>query len=84
MELGDSYKWGHSVKSRTFQGRRDMWVSLKDGRKREVQAKERERDACRLPALLHPRAEVLLAKKRTEHPKTSAAPTPLLLGKITP
>lgn len=57
---------------------------IRQHREREVRAKKMERDAHRHPALLYPRAEVLLAKKRTEHSKTSVVPTSLLLGKITP
>lgn len=50
--------------------------------RRESLGKEREKDACRLPALLYPRVEELLAK-RAEHPQTPAVP-PLLLGKSIP
>ena len=53
-------------------------------REREAGAKDLEREAHGLPAPRHPKAEMLLAKKRTEHPKTSAVPASLLLGKTTP
>lgn len=63
-----------------------MWMWLKDGKNRSLTTwgGGRERNTCSLPALLHPRAEVLLAKKRAEHPQTPAVATPLLLGKSTP
>lgn len=56
-----------------------MWVWLKDGNNRNLTTW-----GGSLPALLHPRSEELLAKKRAEYPQTPAVPTPLLLCKSTP